>query len=132
MTRPARCGFLQGHMIVIISSITIQLSNIGRTAHLEQHERSYNKIATIIILGLLYLSYPLLGYIADVCLTRYRTIKCSFVFLIAGCTIGLIGSFICIVLTQTKAADKNQLFILNLQSNMYIQHNPSAFNDQHY
>ena len=121
MTWPARrCGLLQGHMIVIICSITIQLSNIGRTTHLEQHERSYNKIATIIILGLLYLSYPLLGYIADVCLTRYRTIKFSFIFLIVGCTIALIMYLIYIILTLTETLDKNQLF-LQLKSNMYIE-----------
>ena len=119
MTRPARCGFLPGHVIVIICSITIQLSNIGRTTHLEQQQHSYNKITAIIILGLLYLSYPLLGYIADVCLTRYRTIKCSLLMLIVGCTIGLIVSFICIVLTLTETSDKN--FFLQIKSNIYIQ-----------
>ena len=111
MTRPARCGLLQGHVIVIICSITIQLANIGRTAHLEQHQHSYNKIATIIILGLLYLSYPLLGYIADVCLTRYRTIKCSLIMLIVGCTIaGMLESFICILLTPIESLNNIKLF----------------------
>ena len=86
MTQPARRTFLPGHVVVIICSIIIQLSNIPRTFHVEQHQRSYNKIASFAILGLLFLSYPLLGYIADVCLTRYRTLKCSFIFLIVGCT----------------------------------------------
>ena len=112
MTRPARrCGLLQGHMIVIICSITIQLANFGRTTHFEQHQHSYNKIATIIILGLLYLSYPLLGYIADVCLTRYRTIKCSLIILIVGYTIaGMLESFICIVLTPIETLNNIKLF----------------------
>ena len=118
MTRPACCGFLQGHVIVIICSITIQLANIGRTAHLEQHEHSYNKIIAIIFLGLLYLSYPLLGYIADVCLTRYRTIKCSLIMLIVGCTIGLLVSSIGIVFTLKDTLDKNKLF---LQIKTYIE-----------
>ena len=120
MTRPARCGFLRGHVIVIICSITIQLSNIGRTAHLEQNQDYYNKIITTIILGLLYLSYPLLGYIADVCLTRYRTIKCSLIMLIVGYIIGLIVSSICIIVILTKILDKNQL-ILQILHNVYIQ-----------
>ena len=108
MTRPARCGLLPGHVIVIICSITIQLANFGRTAHLEQQEHSYNKIATIIILGLLYISYPLLGYIADVCLTRYRTIKCSLIMLIVGCTIaGMLESFICILLIPKESYRNN-------------------------
>ena len=48
------------------------------------------KLESLLVLGLLFLSYPLFGYIADVCLTRYRTLKCSLVFLIVGSTIGLI------------------------------------------
>ena len=94
MTQPARRTFLQGHVVVIICSITNQLLNLARTIHLERYERSYNKTATFAYLGLLYFSYPFLGYIADVCLTRYRTLKCSFIFLIVGCTIGLLLSFI--------------------------------------
>ena len=90
MTQPARRTFLPGYMVVIICSITIQLSNIARTIHLEHNVHSNTKITTMVILGLLFLSYPLLGYIADVCLNRYRTIKCSLIFLIVGCTIALI------------------------------------------
>ena len=90
MTQPARRTFLPGHVVVIICSITIQLLNLTRTIHLERYERSYNKITSFAFLGLLFLSYPLLGYIADVCLTRYRTLKCSFLFLIIGCAIILL------------------------------------------
>ena len=103
MTQPARRTFLPGHVVVIICSITIQLLNIARTYQLEQHERSYyNKITIFAILGLLFLSYPLLGYIADVCLTRYRTLKCSFIFLIVECTIGLLLSLVLIFASLTK------------------------------
>ena len=70
MTQPARRTFLPGHVVVIICSITIQLLNLARTIHLERYERSYNKTATFAYLGLLYFSY-----IADVCLTRYGTLK---------------------------------------------------------
>ena len=96
MAQPARRTFLPGHVVVIICSITVQLFNILRTYQVEQHERSYNKITSLASLGLLFLSYPLLGCIADVCLTRYRTLKCSFIFLIVGCTIGLMLSLIVI------------------------------------
>ena len=89
MTQPARRTFLPGHVVVIICSITIQLLNLARTIHLERYERSYNKTATFAYLGLLYFSY-----IADVCLTRYRTLKCSFIFLIVGCTMGLLLSLV--------------------------------------
>ena len=97
MAQPAhRRSFLPGHVVVIICSITIQLFNSVRTIQLEQHKRYYNKIASFFVCGILFLSYPLLGYIADVCLTRYRTLKCSFTFLIIGCVMGLIVSLITI------------------------------------
>ena len=105
MTQPARRTFLPGHVVVIICSIAIQLFNMARTVHLAQYERSYNKIATTVLLGLLFFSYPLLGYIADVCLTRYRTLKCSFIFLIVGSAIGLTLAFV--VLSQCSAIGSN-------------------------
>ena len=90
MTQPAHRTFLPGHVVVIICSIIIQTLNLARTVHLEQYTTTTFEIVGFAYLGLLILSYPLLGYIADVCLTRYRTLKCSFIFLIVGCTIGLL------------------------------------------
>ena len=76
---------------------------------MDRYERSNIKIATIAFLGLSFLSYPLLGYIADVCLTRYRTIKCSLIFLIVGCTIVLLTLFVTIInsLIEKRMIDKN-------------------------
>ena len=110
MTQPARRTFLPGHVVVIICSITIQLSNIARTIHLEQHARSYNKIASFASLGLLFLSYPLLGYIADVCLTRYRIIKCSFIFLIVASTIGLLLLLVPFSISLIEMIEERSLF----------------------
>ena len=118
MTQPARRTFLPGHVVVIICSIIIQLSNIPRTFHVEQHQRSYNKIASFAILGLLFLSYPLLGYIADVCLTRYRTLKCSFLFLIVGCTIGLILIFVPTFVSIIEMLEKKSLYKSNNNTNI--------------
>ena len=39
MTQPARHTSLPGHVVVIICSVTIQLSNIARTLNLEQYEQ---------------------------------------------------------------------------------------------
>ena len=110
MTQPARRTFLPGHVVVIICSITIQLLNITRTYQLEQHAQSYNKIASFAFLGLLFLSYPLLGYIADVCLTRYRTLKCSFILLIIGYTIGLILFIVSFFIGIIEFLEKRLLF----------------------
>ena len=101
MNQPARRTFLPGHVMIVIFSIIFELLNVSRNIHLEQYERSYTKITIIAFLGILFLSYPLLGYIADVCLTRYRTIKCSIIFLIVGCTILLLMYFIAIIASLT-------------------------------
>ena len=116
MTQPAHRTFLPGHVVVIICSIAIQLSNLARSIHLEQDELSTNKIGTTVLLGLTFLGYPLLGYIADVCLTRYRTLKCSFIFLIVGCTIGLLLSLVIIFASLTSKFEEKSLSI----NNMYI------------
>ena len=100
MTQPARRRFLPGHVVVIICSITIQPFNIARTLHLEHYTETSFKIEGYLGIGLLLLSYPLLGYIADVCLTRYRTLKCSITFLIVGCIILLVFSIIIMTVTM--------------------------------
>ena len=109
MTQPARRTFLPGHVVVIICSILFELSNISRNIHLDQYQRSNIKIATTAFLGLLFLSYPLLGYIADVCLTRYRTIRCSLIIQIVGCTIGLLILFVTIIasLIEKRIIDRS-------------------------
>ena len=112
MTQPARRTFLPGHVVVIICSITIQLSNLARKFNLEQYEWSYYKIVTFSFLGILFLSYPLLGYIADICLTRYRTLKCSFIFLIVGWTIGLIFCIIYTTVRLTNIFNYNKILLI--------------------
>ena len=110
MTQPARRTVLPGHVVVIICSITIQTLNLARTIHLDQHQHSYTKIASFAFLGLLFLSYPLLGYIADVCLTRYRTLKCSLIFLIVVYTIALIVSLVILPVSLTEMLEQRSVF----------------------
>ena len=117
MTQPARRTYLPGHVVVIICSITIQLSNVARTIHLEQYEQSYSKIAYFTTLGILFLSYPFLGYIADVCLTRYRTLKCSFIMLIVGYTIAML---MFLVILSANIGNIIELFRTNVKPHNLI------------
>ena len=119
MTQPARRTFLPGHVVVIICSITIQLSNLARTNHLERHEHSCSKLVILAALALLFLSYPLLGYIADVCLTRYQVVKCSFIMLIVVCTIGVL---LFLVILSANIANITEIFRTNIKSH-YLIHN---------
>ena len=111
--QPAGRTFLPGHVIVIICSITIQLLNIARNYHLEHNTRTLFKIITFGFLGLLFLSYPLLGYIADVCLTRYRTIKCSLLMLIVGYAIGVLTA-LSVTILQLTCDDVNIVSIVGV------------------
>ena len=60
------------------------------------------QIAVMVFQGLMFLVYPLLGHIADVCLNRYRTIKWSFAPVIGGKTVLWISIIGGIVLMVTK------------------------------
>ena len=51
--------------------------------------------------GLMFLVYPLLGHLADVCLNRYRTIKWSFAHVICGRIVVLLSNLIGIVIMVT-------------------------------
>ena len=119
MTQPARHTSLPGHVVVIICSVTIQLSNIARTLNLEQYEHSIIKIGIIALLGITFLSYPLLGYIADVCLTRYRTVKCSFIFLIVADTIVLLLCLLFISVNLTEILEKYHFLMMKKAACLY-------------
>ena len=57
--------------------------------------------------------------IADVCLTRYQTLKCSFLFLIVGSTVGLLLLLLSIAVTLTGMLEKRSLFNDD-KSNMFL------------
>ena len=59
------------------------------------------QLFTLVFQGLMFLVYPLLGHIADVCLNRYQTIKCSFALVISGKTAAMISVLIGIVIMVT-------------------------------
>ena len=61
------------------------------------------QLYVLVFQGLVFLVYPLLGHLADVCLNRYRTIKWSFAPVIGGKILGLISLFVGVVLVITKS-----------------------------
>ena len=69
-------------------------------------------ISVITILGLLFLLYPLVGHLTDVYMTRYRSLKWSFGFLIIAACIGTIYEGILIA-------------ILIIEKSKVLQHNHS-------
>ena len=70
---------LRGSLLVIICCLVVELCNISRKEYLLIATILYDRIAYFIGVGSLFLLYPLVGHLTDVYLTRYRSLKCSFV-----------------------------------------------------
>ena len=70
---------LRGYQLVIASCLAVELTSIIRVIYLNNFERLKSRLSVIVGFGILFLVYPLLGHLADVYLTRYRTLKVSYV-----------------------------------------------------
>ena len=74
---------LRGSLFVIVCCLVVEFCNVTRQKYIILF--SENLIFNISLfsgLGLLFLLYPLVGHLTDVYLTRYRSLVCSFGFLI--------------------------------------------------
>ena len=82
---------LRGSLLVIVCCLVMEFCNINQKEYLILASGDLICIIFVIsILGLLFLLYPLLGHLADVYLTRYRSLKWSFCFLILTACMGAI------------------------------------------
>ena len=92
---------LQGSLVVIICSLLVQLTAVLTMKYLSSGERLLSsRVISLCFQGLLFLVYPLLGHLADVYLTRYRTLKCGIIAIV----VGLLWFFV-ILLTPTLLHD---------------------------
>ena len=74
---------LRGSLLVIVCCLVVEFCDINRKLYLALATGdSLYAISFLSILGLLFLLYPLMGHLTDVYLTRYRSLKWSFGFLI--------------------------------------------------
>ena len=75
---------LRSSQVVIICSLLVQLVNI-RNINFQMLGTTLNaRVVFSSMQGVMFLSYPLLGHLADVYLTRYRALKCGLVILIGS------------------------------------------------
>ena len=81
---------LKGCVVIVICSILVQFFDL-RKQYLYSELVTPSRIAVSILQGLVFLVYPLLGYLADVCLTRYRIIKWSFLVILGSGIISLLS-----------------------------------------
>ena len=81
---------LPSHVVVILCSLFVQFVNITRAQYLEIYTLTHFRVVTITFLGIVYFSYPFLGYLADVKFTRYRILIFSFFILLTSEVTGLL------------------------------------------
>ena len=104
---------LRGSLLVIVCCLVVEFCNFNQKEYL-LFEMSFSiRILLITVIGLLFLVYPYVGHITDVYLTRYRSLKCSFILLILTfCTAFVYSGFI--------VATANVLNFSAHQSPLYI------------
>ena len=95
MTFTVRCKQfnmkLRGSLLVIVCCLVVEFCDINQKEYisLALGDSSY-AISFLTLLGILFLFYPLVGHLTDVYLTRYRSLKWSFGFLILAAFMGAI------------------------------------------
>ena len=78
---------LRGSLLVIVCGLVVAFCNVNQKEYLLFEMSLSVRILFLTVIGLLFLVYPYVGHITDVYLTRYRSLKCSFILLIlAFCT----------------------------------------------
>ena len=90
---------LRGSLLVIVCCLVIEFCNITRKEYLLFETNLSDRLLSLAGIGLLFLLYPLVGHLTDVCLTRYRSLKWSFGILILAACLEIICGGIYIALT---------------------------------
>ena len=72
---------LRGSLLVIVCCLAVEFCNMTRKNYLFINLKLTVAVFLQVAQGLLFLIYPLVGHMTDVYLTRYRSLKCSFVIL---------------------------------------------------
>ena len=81
----------QAYMIVIICSLLLHVvASFMLKRYVLNMSMNTTRICMICMQGIVFFLYPVLGHIADVCLSRYRTIMTSVVMLIVSGTIAVV------------------------------------------
>ena len=78
---------LRGSLLVIVCCLVVAFCNVNQKEYLLFEMSLSIRILFKTVVGLSFFVYPYVGHITDVYLTRYRSLKCSFIlFILAFCT----------------------------------------------
>ena len=87
-------------IIVIACCILIHITVIGSDVILYHTAGRISSMIYLILQGVIYLLYPFLGWITDVCITRYRSVLFSFIIMIMGAVPMILAGTLYIVTYQ--------------------------------
>ena len=97
---------LRGSLLVIVCCLVVEFCDIINQKEYASGNLIYT-ISVITLVGIMFLLYPLVGHLTDVYLTRYRSLKYSFGFLVLAACIGTIYES---VLIAISIIEKFQIF----------------------
>ena len=100
-----------GYVIVIMCSLLMQVSNITHIGFLQNYEDNISRILIAIGQGLMFLCFPLLGYLSDVRFSRYRAIKGTFVALLVGQVLAMMYLFVVAIVDFTLGVNSFTLYV---------------------
>ena len=105
---------LQGYVVILVVSLLVELFNYSQKRYLSNFVILSVRIIILCVQGVMYLSYPLLGHLADVYLNRYRALKCSLVTIVVGQTgiIALSLINVCVRLYGSRVFEHEASFVI--------------------
>ena len=103
---------LHSTVVVIVCSLLVQLENIRHLNFQVIGTTKSTRIVANSFQGIMFLIYPLLGYLADVYLTRYRALKCGLMMVLGGsfyCTVYSIANTIAVDVFDSTVVENGKL-----------------------
>ena len=112
---------LRGSLLVIVCCLVVEYCNYSQKKYLLFDTGLLDRILFLGVQGILFLLYPLLGHLTDVYLTRYRSLKLSFIVLLLGICASLgYGGFQIISPFETTTHNKQNIVFVIIMFTFYI------------
>ena len=92
---------IKAAVVIVVLCILIHITGIGSDNYLYHNQTWLQSLILLIIQGVGYLIYPLLGWLADAWFSRYKFVRGSLVLMIAGAIVFTVGT-ICNVITHDR------------------------------
>ena len=94
---------LRSSIIIIACCFLLQFSNLYQKRFLFSLGNIFGKLILVFFQGLMFLIYPLLGHLADVYLTRYRSLKCGLIMVVIGGIVAFMVSVVVAIIDHTDS-----------------------------